>query len=345
MVLSNWVPMYLVEMSRSASPPTETDAPTTNQQPVAFEDRDNREDDMEAVIDGWMEDLIDAIQDARASEQFHEFLQAVEAFHDYSYRNQMLIKLQKPDATRVAGYNTWQNEFDRHVKEGESAIWIWRPNTITAHKCPHCGNAPSYHEGNDDLECPRADSDPDEWDIDPEEEWDRGEILCGFSPAPVFDISQTEGEPLPELDTDAKGDAGDLLKPTLDAAERFGMDVELVPSSEWDRRAKGYCRTDGDRPEIGVKRRDDAATVGTLIHEIAHGELHRGVTLGRDEREKREVEAEAVAYVVGSHFGIDTRSEFYLATWTDDEEEILRERLKRINDTAAKVINAIKDLE
>jgi hypothetical protein len=332
-------------MSRSATPPSETDATTTNQQPVAFENRDSREDDMEAVMDSWMENLIDAIQDARASEQFHEFLEAAEAFHDYSSRNQMLIKLQKPDATRVAGYNTWQNEFDRHVKEGENAIWIWRPNTITTHKCPHCGNAPNYHDGNDDLECPLADSDPNDWDVDPEEDWERGEILCGFSPAPVFDVSQTKGEPLPELDTDARGDADNLLEPTVAAAERFGMDVELVPSNEWNRRGKGYCRTEEQQPEIAVQRRDDTATVGTLIHEIAHGELHRDVTLGRDEREKREVEAEAVAYVVGSHFGMETRSEFYLASWTNDEREILRERLERINDTASKIINAIEDLQ
>lgn len=318
------------------------EATTADPDPISFDDRDSRADDMAATMDSWMADLVDAIQDARGSEQFQTFLEAADTFHEYSRRNQMLIKMQRPDATRVAGFSTWQNDFDRHVMEGESAIWIWRPNTVTSHKCPHCGNAPTYHDGNDDLECPHAGSDPNQWAFDPTEEWDRGEILCGFSPAPVFDVSQTDGDPLPELDIDARGDASDLLKPTVAAAEGLGMDVELVPVDEWDRRGNGVCDTSQARPELTVKRRDDAATVGTLIHEIAHGELHRDVTLSDAEREKREVEAEAVAYVVGTHFGLEMRSGFYLASWTNDEADILRDRLERITNTAARVIDAIE---
>ncbi len=86
----------------------------------------------------------------------------------------MLIKLQYPEATKVAGYNTWRNEFDRHVQEGEQAIWIWAP--IITKQCPECENAPSYHE---DSDCA--------YDETPPEEWSKG--LVGFKPTAVFDIS------------------------------------------------------------------------------------------------------------------------------------------------------------
>jgi hypothetical protein len=85
-------------------------------------------------------------------------------------------------ATKVAGYHTWQSEFDRHVKEGESAIWIWAP--IITKRCPKCESSPQYLEKSD---C--------EYEETPPEEWSKG--LVGFKPTSVFDISQTEGEPCP----------------------------------------------------------------------------------------------------------------------------------------------------
>jgi hypothetical protein len=115
-----------------------------------------------------------------------EWLEVQSHFHDYSYRNTLLIKQQGPKATKVAGYRTWQEEFDLHVREGESTIWIWAP--IITKQCPECENSPSHHE---DSNC--------DYDETPPEESSEG--LVGFTPAPVFDISQTEGEPLPELDT------------------------------------------------------------------------------------------------------------------------------------------------
>lgn len=304
---------------------------TTDESAVSFADSDTRHDEMHSTITEWVDDLVDAVDDAQTSDEFQAWLDVQSQFHDYSYRNTLLIKQQCPDATRVAGYRTWQKEFDRHVKEGESAIWIWVP--IIAKQCPECENSPNYHKNTD---CG--------YDETPPEEWSKG--LVGFRPAPVFDISQTEGEDLPSLDTGAEGDADNLLPTVLNAADDVGVEVELVPDEEWRYGdAKGVCREspDFESPAVEVSRRDsDAAMVSTLVHEYAHALLHVGVD-DDTERSKREVEAEAVAYVVGRHFGLDMAgSAFYLATWERDDADVIRERLERISRTSQTLIEYIK---
>ena len=189
---------------------------TSSDASVSFDEADTRSDEMHSTIETWIDEFVDAIDDAQSSEAFQEWLDVQSRFYDYSYRNTLLIKQQCPEATRVAGYRTWQEEFDRHVKEGESAIWIWAP--IIAKRCPECENSRSYHE---DSDCA--------YDETPPEEWSKG--LVGFKPVPVFDVSQTEGEPLPELDTSAEGDAGDLVSRLTSAAEALGVTVRTVPAT------------------------------------------------------------------------------------------------------------------
>jgi hypothetical protein len=191
------------------------------QQPVSFTDTETRRDEMNRTIETWVDDLVDLVDDAQASTEFQAWLDAQSHFHDYSYRNTLLIAQQCPHATRVAGYNTWTDKFDRHVKEGEQAIWIWAP--IITKQCPNCGNSPSYH---DTSEC--------EYDETPPEEWSRG--LVGFKPASVFDISQTEGEALPVLDTAAIGDPGELVPALLERAEQLDLEAQIVSPSEWSYR-------------------------------------------------------------------------------------------------------------
>jgi len=268
---------------------------TTSDPSVSFDETDTRHDEMHSTIEQWIDDLVADVGDAQASAEFQEWLDVQSRFHDYSYRNTLLIKRQCPEATRVAGYRTWQEEFDRHVQEGESAIWIWAP--IIAKQCPECENSPSYHENSD---C--------EYDETPSEEWSKG--LVGFKPAPVFDISQTEGDPLPELDTEATGDAGDLVPTLLDVADELDITVRIVPEAKWSHgEAKGVCErlTPADvQPLVEVRdRENDADLARTLIHEYAHARLHIGVN-DDTERSKREIEAEAVAYIVGRCYGLDT---------------------------------------
>lgn len=306
---------------------------TTSDSSVSFNQTDTRSDEMNSTIEQWIDDLVAGVDDAQASAEFQEWLDVQSRFHDYSYRNTLLIKHQCPEATRVAGYRTWQEEFERHVKEGESAIWIWAP--IITKQCPECENSPSYHEK---IDC--------EYDETPPEEWSKG--LVGFKPAPVFDVSQTEGEPLPELETEATGDAGDLVNRLTDIADELGVTVRIVPEGEWTHgEAKGICEQLSlvdMQPRVEVRAREnDADLVRTLIHEYAHALLHFDVD-DDTERSKREVEAEAVAYVVGRYCGLDTSgSAFYLAAWESDDPEVVRERLGRISRTAEELIDVLEN--
>ena len=300
---------------------------------VSFDESDTRSEEMHSTIETWIDELVDTVDDAQRSEAFQEWLDVQSRFHDYSYRNTLLIKQQCPEATKVAGYRTWQEEFDRYVEEGESAIWIWAP--IIAKRCPECENARSYHEGSD---C--------EYDETPPEEWSKG--LVGFNPAAVFDISQTEGEPLPELDTAAVGEADDLVSRLTEAAAELGVTVRIVPEAEWSHgEAQGVCKPLQGRDAdalIKVKDRPNSADLaGTLIHEYAHAQLHIGVD-DDAERAKREVEAEAVAYVVGRYFDLDmSGSAFYLAAWAADDPAVVRERLQRISRTAQDIIDCVTE--
>jgi hypothetical protein len=306
---------------------------TTSESEVSFEETDTRHDEMHSTIEDWIDELIADVDEAKASQQFQEWLDVQSRFHDYSHRNTLLIKLQCSEATRVAGYNTWRSEFDRHVQEGEQAIWIWAP--IIAKQCPECENSPSYHEQSD---C--------DYDETPSEEWSKG--LVGFKPTAVFDVSQTKGEPLPKLETEATGDGEGLVPALTAAADDLGVTVQIVDAAEWEHGdAKGICKhrsRDNDRPVVEAKARENQADLAvTLVHEYAHALLHDDVD-DATERAKREVEAEAVGYIVGRYFGLDTSgSAFYLAAWQDDDPAVLQERLGRISSSAQEIIGLVAE--
>ena len=306
---------------------------TASNSSVSFDETDTRHDEMHSTIEAWIDELVDDVDEAQASEEFQEWLDVQSRFHDYSHRNTLLIKLQCPEATKVAGYNTWRNEFDRYVQEGEQAIWIWAP--IITKQCPECENSPSYHEQSD---CDYDETSP--------EEWSKG--LVGFKPTAVFDVSQTEGEPLPELETEAAGDADDLVPALLDAAATLDIDVRVVDAAEWEHGdAKGVCKHRNlheCQPVVEAKDRANQADLAvTLIHEYAHALLHFDVD-DDTERAKREVEAEAVAYIVGRFLGLDTSgSAFYLAAWENDDAEVIQDRLGRISSTAQEIIGIVAE--
>ena len=306
------------------------DSPNTSRDAaVSFAETETRSDDMHRTVAEWIEDLVALVDAARASQEFQRWLDVQSRFHDYSHRNTLLIKQQYTEATKVAGYRTWQTEFNRHVVEGATAIWIWAP--ITARRCPDCGNSPSYR---DHTRCNADASNADEWS--------RG--VVGFKPVSVFDISQTTGEPLPELDTEATGDASGLVDRLPAVAGQLRVNLRIVDESSWSHEGiNGVCYqpSTGSEPVVKIRQTENAAdVVATTIHECAHSLLHVGID-DETERAKRELEAEAVAYVVGRYLGLDVDgSAFYLAAWHDDESATILERLDRISKTAETVIDA-----
>ncbi|MEF8874755.1 MAG: ArdC-like ssDNA-binding domain-containing protein, partial [Candidatus Thermoplasmatota archaeon] len=256
-----------------------------------FSDNEERYSEMKAEVESSIEELLELTEEAKRSEKFKEWLDVQSKFHNYSYRNSWLIKLQCPEASKVAGYRQWQEKFDRHVKEGESAIWIWAP--LQGKICPECGTAEYKHDSTD---CEHF----EEEDVD-EDDWDRG--IVGFKPVPVFDVSQTEGEELPELDTSAQGEINGLLKKVKKLAEEKGIDVEIVDESEWERKSDGFAR-DG---KVTVKEQDKVATTSVLIHELSHVQAGHTSDAGfssKHDRKKEELEAESIAYIVGEKFGL-----------------------------------------
>jgi len=307
---------------------------TTSDSSVSFEETDTRDDEMNSTIEQWIDDLVAGVDDAQASAEFQEWLDVQSRFHDYSYRNTLLIKRQCPEATRVAGYRTWQEEFDRHVKEDESAIWIWAP--IITKQCPECENSPSYHE---DSDC--------DYDETPPEKWSKG--LVGFKPTPVFDVSQTEGEPLPDLDTEATGDASDLVPQLTETADELGVTVQIVPDEEWTHgEAKGICEQLSLLTYSRLSR-----FVIEKTKPISHGRWSTSTrtpcstststtTLsGRNAKSRPKPSRTSSAGTAGST-PVGRRSTS--AAWESDDPAVVRNRLDRISRTAEEIIDIVDEV-
>jgi len=162
----------------------------------------------------------------------------------------------------------------------------------------------------------------------------------------VFDVSQIEGEPLPDLDTEAAGETGNLVLSLRDGADELDVDVQIVPADEWEHgAAKGVCTKRSPRslqPLVEMQHRENQVDLAvTLLHEFPHALLLFDVDDG-SERTKREVGAEAVAYIVGRYCGLETSgSAFYLAAWNSDDTEVIQERVERISRTAEEIIGVL----
>src|SRR5215472_11858156 len=236
-----------------------------------------------------IEQLANETDAARQSQLFRDYLRTSAAFWDYSWHNQMLIWRQKPDASFVGGFNTWR-KCGRYVRKGEKGIAIL---------------APMFFK--DKRQCTNG----------TESETQR----IWFKVVYVFDLSQTGGTPLPELPTKSVGKRGeDMLRRLLRFAESRGITVRFVERCSLNG-AAGTSR--GTEIEIRTAETDVTTQAATLAHEIAHSLLHftqdgKRITTrdGKEiDRQQRELDAEATAYVVGSYFGIQSPSDFYLAAY------------------------------
>ena len=280
--------------------------------------------------------LEQGIAEVFESEKYKEYLNTMSKFYNYSFNNTMLIAMQKPDATLIAGYHAWQDKFERHVKRGEKGIRIIAPAPITI---------------KEELE--KLDPETQEPMLDEQGHLIMEEVeirMPNFKVLSVFDVSQTEGKELPDL-------AVEELTGEVKQYEIFMQaltEVSPVPIGyeEITDGAKGYYHLEDKRIALqtGMSQIQNSKTA---IHEIAHATLHdidrenpAPETEGRKDRKTKEVEAESIAYTVCQHYGIDTSdySFGYVAGWSSDKElKELKSSLQTIRSTSAALINAIDE--
>jgi len=249
-----------------------------------------------------LEEAVGAIHD---SESYRRWLEVLSRFYDYSLGNQLLIAFQRPDATRVAGFNAWL-KLGRCVRKGEKGIAIVVPHVRKV----------------------------------VEENGEEGRRVTGFGTGYVFDISQTDGEPLPELNVPVlEGDVGSEL---WDGLHRFataqGVSVSVRPPDELGPHTMGYYTP--ATKEIVVADHSQLQKTKTLAHELGHHVARI------DDRAENECLAESIAYVVCGHFGVDTgeRSFPYVAGWAKDRTT-LQGILDTVHAASTAIIASVTSLE
>jgi antirestriction protein ArdC len=260
--------------------------------------------------------LESALAELASSDEWTRMLNTAARFHNYSPANILLILRQRPDATRVAGYRTWQS-VGRQVRQGERGIAILAPCTYAA----------------------RFDDD----DTEPTDEEPR-RVLRGFKVAHIFDLAQTDGDPLPDirpalLDGDAPAGLWDALAAQVAAA---GFTLE-----------RGGCRPANGRSDYtarSVTVRDDvsaAQAAKTLAHELAHVLLHDGTEYALGCRGLAEVEAESVAYIVATASGLPTDAYTlpYVAHWAEGNINAIKATADRVISTAHDILSAMEQTE
>lgn len=263
---------------------------------------------LKEAVGSAVQSLMEQIQ-AGKSEALSTYLAAMGRFHSYSFGNVMLIAMQRPTATRVAGFNRWK-ELNRFVKKGEKGIMILAPMV---------GKRKSE---------------------DAEEEQPARSVVYGFRTVYVFDVEQTDGEPLPEFDVTVSGDVSEY---------RAGLDAFLasrgIAVSYNAEMGTAFGLSYGGRIEL-LPGRPAAEEFCTLVHEAAHELLHRGDRRKETSRDQRELEAESVAFVVGQAIGLNmgTTSSDYIQVYSGNVEA-LQESLEQIQNTAREILAALTSTE
>ncbi len=241
----------------------------------------------------------------RKSETFLNWLNAMARFSNYSLNNQILILLQRPLTSRVAGFQTWR-KLGRHVVKGAKGIAILAPCVYGKKAEPESDDSPTIKR------------------------------LSGFKVVWVFAEEDTDGEPLPTLTYAVAAGGQDLLPKIEAAAGKLSVKLEYEEIPEQG--VQGYS-TGG---KIVIRQSlSTASKCAVIAHEISHELLHRGEDRKTISKRQRELEAEATAYVVMHHFGIDHVASNYLATYNVDGEQ-LRDSLETISGAARRLIAALE---
>ena len=270
------------------------------------------------------------------SERYREYLKVMSKFHNYSFNNTLLIAMQKPDASLVAGFSAWKNNFGRNVMKGQKGIKIIAPSPYKVKQemkkiDPHTQQPIIGKDGKPVTE-------------------EKEITIPAYKVVSVFDVSQTEGKELPDIAVDEL--TGDVERyrdffAALEKTSPVPIGFEQIPGS-----SHGYYHLEDKRIAI-QEGMSELQTLKTAIHEIAHAKLH-DIDLNAPENEQqprvdrrtREVEAESVAYTVCQHYGLDTSdySFGYVAGWSSGRElSELKSSLETIRSAAAEIINSIDE--
>ena len=319
----------------AAEKPTEISPPSEEKADKPPE-RQSIKDRLKDITDG----IEKGIKDLFQSDKYAEYLRTMSRFHNYSFNNVMLIHAQKPDATRVAGFNKWRDQFSRHVKRGEKGIQIIAPMPYKYKK--------EVEKLDPDTGAPMLDKDGN---VIMEE---KIVSVPKFKVVSVFDVSQTEGKPLPELAANLTGDVKnfDIFMEALRRTSPVPIEFKPLPSN-----TDGYFHL-VDQNIVLREGMSEIQTASAGVHEVTHSILHNyekekaEIAAGDETAEQpvkkdqrtREVEAESVSYAVCQYYGIETaeNSFGYIASWSASKElKELRSSLETINKTAAELIDNI----
>lgn len=281
------------------------------------------------------ERLEQGVKELFTSETYKEYLKTMSQFHNYSFNNTLLIALQKPDATLVAGYQAWQKKFKRQVKKGEKGIQIIAPAPIRekeeVEKFDPVTNEPIL----------RPDGQPETEEV--------VHVIPRFRVTTVFDLSQTFGEPLPELGTEELVGNVENFESFMQAVR----EVSPVPIrfDNIQSGAKGFYSSKSK--EIVIQEgMSEIQTMKTAIHEVTHAKLHdrelMEATGERKDKMTREVESESVAYTVCQFFGLPDTSDYsfpYITGWSSSMDmKELRSSMDTIRKTAGELIDGISEV-
>ena len=298
-------------------------------------EKQTNKDRMREIVDS----IENGIKELFESDKYRKYLATMSRFHRYSVNNTMLIYMQRPDATHVAGFNKWRDQFGRNVLKGEKGIRIIAPTPykkkVEEIKTDPETNAPLL-------------------DADGKAIIEEKEIrIPMFKVVSVFDVSQTSGKPLPQLAADLSGNV-QQYEVFMEALRRASpVPIEIKPVA---RDTDGFFSIKAQSITIRAGM-SEVQTVCAAVHEIAHAKLHDyehmteladdGETIlvpGEKSRNTEEVEAESISYAVCQYYGIETgeNSFGYIATWSKGKElKELRASLETINKTASELITDI----
>jgi hypothetical protein len=278
------------------------------------------------------ERLAAAVAELASSEGWARWVDSRKRFHNYSLGNTILIALQRPDATQVASYRTWQSH-GRQVRKGEHGIRIMAPMAVRVRKgeceAPKMGTLSSGNTIAQQVAANRRELG--------EGTSDDHETRMLFKSVSVFDISQTDGDELPELASEPID--GDSLASYLPALEAFGAELGYSVERELiDGGAQGYCAYTAKRI-VTDERLCPNARVRCLVHELAHA---IGAASSEYGREDAEVIADTAALIVCSALGFDTSGETvpYVAGWSHGDPEAIHRHAAVVDEIASKLERA-----